>query len=89
MSSELHRKGKKRIPGVGGKLCSSMALAASDMEKWPEFRRRYLEELKNNDAAVKELIAKLGTGNATLLLGSRKLNRNNAVVLKEYLETFR
>ena len=66
-----------------------MALAASDREKWPEFRRRYLEELKNSDAAVKELIAKLETGNATLLLGSRKLNRNNSVVLKEYLETFR
>lgn len=58
-------------------------------KKWPEFRHGYLEELKNNDAAVKELIAELETGNATLLLGSRELNRNNAVVLKEYLETFR
>ena len=60
-----------------------------ELEKWPEFRRRYREELKNNDAAVKELIAKLGTGNATLLFGSRELNHNNAVVLKEYLETLR
>ena len=60
-----------------------------ELEKWPEFRRRYREELKNNDAAVKELIAKLGTGNATLLFGSKELNHNNAVVLKEYLETLR
>lgn len=58
-----------------------------ELEKWPEFRRRYREELKNNDAAVKELIAKLGAGKATLLFGSRELNHNNAVVLKEYLET--
>ncbi|WP_090906312.1 DUF488 domain-containing protein [Nitrosospira sp. Nsp13] len=60
-----------------------------ELEKWPEFRRRYQEELKNNDAAVKELIVKLGNGNATLLFGSRELNHNNAVVLKEYLETLR
>lgn len=58
-----------------------------ELEKWPEFRRRYREELKNNDAAVKELIAKLGNGNVTLLFGSRELNHNNAVVLKEYLKT--
>lgn len=60
-----------------------------ELEKWPEFRRRYREELKNNDAAVKELIAKLGAGKATLLFGSREPNHNNAVVLKEYLETLR
>lgn len=60
-----------------------------DLEKWPEFRCRYLEELKNNSVAVKELIEKLGNGNATLLFASRELNHNNAVVLKEYLETVR
>ncbi len=32
--------------GVGVKLGNSMALAASDMEKWSEFRRGYLEEIK-------------------------------------------
>ena len=47
------------------------------------------DELKNNGADVKELVAKLGTGNAPLLFGSKELNRNNAAVLKEYLETLR
>jgi uncharacterized protein YeaO (DUF488 family) len=59
------------------------------LEKWPEFRRKYMEELRNNDAAIQELIAKLEAGNATLLFGSKELNYNNAVVLKEYLESFR
>lgn len=59
-----------------------------ELEKWPEFRRRYLEELKGNAAAVKELAAKVGRGNATLLFSSKEFNHNNAVVLKEYLETF-
>jgi uncharacterized protein YeaO (DUF488 family) len=48
-----------------------------------------MEELRNNDAAIQELIAKLEAGNATLLFGSKELNYNNAVVLKEYLESFR
>ena len=44
---------------------------------------------RNNDAAIQELIAKLEAENATLLFGSKELNYNNAVVLKEYLESFR
>ena len=60
-----------------------------ELEKWPEFRRKYMEELRNNDAAIQELIAKLEAENAMLLFGSKELNYNNAVVLKEYLESFR
>ena len=48
-----------------------------------------MEELRNNDAAIQELIAKLEVGNATLLFGSKELNYNNAMVLKEYLESLR
>ncbi|WP_256327753.1 DUF488 domain-containing protein [Nitrosospira sp. Nl5] len=59
-----------------------------ELGKWPEFRRRYLDELKSNTVAVKELVAKIGRGNTTLLFGSKELHHNNAVVLKEYLETF-
>ncbi|MGH8762867.1 MAG: DUF488 domain-containing protein [Nitrosospira sp.] len=59
-----------------------------ELAKWPEFRRRYLDELKGNTDAVKELVAKFGHGNATLLFSSKELNHNNAVVLKEYLEKF-
>lgn len=59
-----------------------------ELEKWPGFRLRYLGELKSNTAAVKELVAKLGHGNAMLLFSSKESNHNNAVVLKEYLEKF-
>jgi uncharacterized protein YeaO (DUF488 family) len=58
-----------------------------DEEKWPEFQRRYLDELKNNKAAVEDLIGKLGQGSATLLFSSKETERNNAAVLKDYLET--
>ncbi|MGZ8959285.1 MAG: DUF488 domain-containing protein [Methylosarcina sp.] len=58
-----------------------------DEEKWPEFRLRYLNELKNNRAAVEDLMGKLGKDTATLLYSSKETHLNNAVVLKQYLET--
>lgn len=58
-----------------------------DQEKWPEFQRKYFAELQNNPEAVQELIARIGNGNATLLLSSKDISHNNAAVLKEYLET--
>lgn len=59
-----------------------------ELEKSPKFRRRYLEELKNNDTAAQELITKPEAENATFLYGPKELNYNNAVVLKEYFDTF-
>jgi uncharacterized protein YeaO (DUF488 family) len=56
-------------------------------EKWPEFRHKYLAELQSNPEPVQELIANIGSGNATLLFGSKEARLNNAVVLKEYLKT--
>lgn len=58
-----------------------------DEEKWPEFQNRYLNELKNNRTAVAELMGKLGKDHATLLYSSKETQRNNAAVLKQYLET--
>jgi uncharacterized protein YeaO (DUF488 family) len=58
-----------------------------EQEKWPEFQRKYFTELQNNPVAIQELIAKIGTGNATLLFSAKETSLNNAGVLKEYLET--
>jgi len=58
-----------------------------EQEKWPEFQRKYVTELQNNPEAVLELIAKIRNENATLLFSSKETSLNNAVVLKEYLET--
>lgn len=61
----------------------------SDPEKnWPEFKERYLTELRENPQAKN--LAELLRGHAlvTLLYSSRDEARNNAVVLADYLRSF-
>jgi uncharacterized protein YeaO (DUF488 family) len=50
------------------------------------FRRRYFGELDARPEAVKALGKALGTGTVTLLFGSREMEWNNAVALREYLQ---
>lgn len=59
---------------------------AHDPEKWEEFSRRYREELRHNEAALAPLRELLRKERVTLLFGARDEQRNNAVVLKKYLE---
>ncbi|HSQ79267.1 MAG TPA: DUF488 family protein [Candidatus Bathyarchaeia archaeon] len=59
---------------------------AHDPEKWEEFRRRYLEELRGNKAEVERLRARLEKGTATFVYAAKDEARNSAVVLKDYLE---
>jgi len=57
-----------------------------DPEKWAEFRRRYLAELRRNTdavAAFKEQMPRAGT--VTLLFGARDTEHNEAVVLRDFL----
>jgi uncharacterized protein YeaO (DUF488 family) len=54
--------------------------------KWPEFRRRYAGELKQNPAAVAELEQRMKQGKVTLVYGTREEEHNSARVLKEFLE---
>jgi uncharacterized protein YeaO (DUF488 family) len=53
-------------------------------ERWPEFRRRYIDELKSNAEfpALRELAA---AGPVTLLYAARDTAHNEAVVLAEQL----
>ena len=56
-------------------------------EKWPEFRRRYLEELKRNPEALESLWNEIKDQKiVTLLYGARDEAHNQAVLLKEFLE---
>lgn len=60
---------------------------AHDPEKWPEFKKRYLAELRaNKDAvdAMREHIA--GHDKATLLFGAKDTEHNQAVVLRDFLK---
>ncbi len=62
-----------------------------DPKKWEEFKRRYREELKAPEKmAILEEIKKMAkAGTVTLLFGAREERYNNAVALKEILETKR
>lgn len=57
-----------------------------DPDKWKEFRQRYFRELDENAGAVSELLETIGNKPATLMFGSKEVEFNNAVALKEYLE---
>jgi uncharacterized protein YeaO (DUF488 family) len=56
---------------------------AHDPDKWDEFRNRYREELKKNQAISTLLNEKLKQGKVTLVYGSRDEKHNEAVVLME------
>jgi uncharacterized protein YeaO (DUF488 family) len=53
--------------------------------KWPEFRARYIAELKHNPAVVEleDMASKSKT--ITLLFAAKDNLRNNATVLQEFL----
>lgn len=55
-------------------------------ERWPEFRQRYLAELRARDADIATLRDRARLGRLTLVYGARDTERNQAVVLKEVLE---
>jgi uncharacterized protein YeaO (DUF488 family) len=58
---------------------------AHEVEKWPEFQRRYRAELKNNSETLDELKKEMKKGNTTLVYGAKDEEHNAAVVLLKYL----
>ncbi len=54
--------------------------------KWPEFRRRYRDELQDRDEELAELRRLVRNGPVTFVFGSRDTERNSAVVLREVVE---
>ncbi|MBI2908690.1 MAG: DUF488 domain-containing protein [Chloroflexi bacterium] len=59
-----------------------------DPQKWPEFRRRYLEELCGSDKTpLLQRIAEMAArDNVTLVYGARDTDHNNALVLQELID---
>lgn len=58
-----------------------------EAEKWPEFRKRYAQELKHNPAAVDEFhTAVKGQKKVTLLYGAKDIEHNQAIVLRDILK---
>lgn len=60
---------------------------AHDPAKWEEFRRRYFAELKGREDALRPILEACARGNVTLLYSARDTGHNNALALKEYLDS--
>lgn len=58
-----------------------------DPEKWTEFRKRYRAELKQAGDVLTLLKLLCDRENVTFVFAAHDLDRNSAVVLKEYLES--
>jgi uncharacterized protein YeaO (DUF488 family) len=56
-----------------------------DPQRWPEFHRRYLDELVANAPAVDRVRGYVEAGRTTLLYAAHDPAHNNAVVLADYL----
>lgn len=55
-----------------------------EAQRWPEFQRRYRQELENNPA-LDELVALTNAQRVTLVYSARDTERNQAVVLAEVI----
>lgn len=58
-----------------------------DTERWEEFQRRYIDELKHNATAWKPIADAAHSHHVTLVFGSKDVEHNNAVVLQRFLGT--
>jgi uncharacterized protein YeaO (DUF488 family) len=58
-----------------------------DPEKWPEFRALYFRELDSRPESWRPLLSAARGGTVTLVYSSHDQEHNNAVALKDYLQT--
>jgi len=58
-----------------------------DSHKWSQFRRRYASELRVHSDALKPLVQAARKGTITLLYSAHDSEHNNAVALKDYIES--
>lgn len=58
-----------------------------DPAKWNGFRQRYFRELEEHSDSWQPLLARARRGHVTLVYSAHDTEHNNAVALKEFLET--
>ncbi len=81
-------KAKLRLDAWPRQLAPSSTLRrwyAHDPRRWKEFRRRYVDELKQSGDALAQLRAMLRGRSATLLTATRELELSHAEVLRRML----
>jgi uncharacterized protein YeaO (DUF488 family) len=60
-----------------------------DPAKWNKFRVRYFQELQKKRETVEQLVEHVRHGTVTLVYGSKDQEHNDAVALKQFLESER
>jgi uncharacterized protein YeaO (DUF488 family) len=60
-----------------------------DPEKWSEFKSRYFAELNGNPELVRELLQHIRKGRVTFVYSSKEQRLNNAVALKDYIDSLK
>jgi uncharacterized protein YeaO (DUF488 family) len=58
-----------------------------DPDKWATFRTRYFRELDSRPEAWRPIVSAARRGTVTLVYSSRDTEHNNAVALKDYLQS--
>jgi uncharacterized protein YeaO (DUF488 family) len=58
-----------------------------DPARWPEFERRYREELRHRPQEVAELTGSAAAGTVTFVYAARDPEHNSAAVLKDFIES--
>jgi uncharacterized protein YeaO (DUF488 family) len=58
-----------------------------DPKKWDEFRQRYRAELERHPEVCDPILKAVRRGTVTLVYSSHDREHNNAVALRDYLET--
>jgi uncharacterized protein YeaO (DUF488 family) len=58
-----------------------------EVERWPEFRLKYIQELEDNPAGVRELQSLCQGRVVTFVYAARDEAHNSALILKEFLES--
>jgi uncharacterized protein YeaO (DUF488 family) len=58
-----------------------------DRARWDEFKQRYFKELEDKKEPIQLIVTKASKETVTLLYGAKDEQCNNAVALKEFIET--
>jgi uncharacterized protein YeaO (DUF488 family) len=58
------------------------------VERWPSFRKKYIEELERNADVVSELYQRCEGKTVTFIYAAHDEAHNSAVVLKDFMESY-
>jgi uncharacterized protein YeaO (DUF488 family) len=60
---------------------------AHDVEKWPEFKKRYTAELKKKKELIEQIRSQVEKGKVTFVYAAHDEEHNSAVILHGYLDS--